>query len=151
IILNDLLLNLLAIILILRAARRSTNLPRYFFYVGALCGSIFCVAALCNIYVQWVRPVQSLGDIADIISVFWFCPASLMLFLEPDFELRRFDPIHILDFVQVALLWIVVYYFFLYMPNHAASGSSYNRTWVHTTWVGSLVYDGAMAFVFLLR
>jgi len=56
---------------------------------------------------------------------------SLTLFLEPDFEIRRFDSIHILDFIQVVLLWVVIYFFFLYMPNHESSGSPFERTWVH--------------------
>jgi signal transduction histidine kinase/CheY-like chemotaxis protein len=148
---GDLLFNLLCFFLVLRAARKSANLPRYFWYVTAFSISLFCVATLFNIYVQFVQPLQSLADVADIISVFWFCPASLTLFLEADFELRHFDPIHILDFIQVVLLWVVIYFFFLYMPNHESSGSPFERTWVHATWVGSLMYDGAMASVFLLR
>ena len=149
--LGDLLFNLLCLFLVMRAARKSSNLARYFWYVTALSISLFCVAALCNMFVQFVQPLQSVADVADIISVFWFCPASLTLFLERDFELRRFDPIHILDFIQVVLLWVVIYFFFLYMPTHEASGSPFERTWVHATWVGSLMYDGAMAVVFLLR
>jgi len=149
--LGDLFLNLLCLYLVLRAARKSVNLPRYFWYVTALSISFFCIAALSNFYVQAIHRSQDAADIADIISVFWFCPVSLTLFLEPDFEFRRFDPIHILDFIQVVLLWIVIYFFFLYMPTHESAGSPFERTWVHATWVGSLIYDGAMACIFLLR
>src|SRR5438876_874550 len=94
--LGDLLFNLLCLVLVVGAARKSVQLVRYFWYVVALSFSLFCVAVFCNIYVQLVQPVQSVADVADIISVFWFCPVSLTLFLEPDFEIRRFDPIHIL-------------------------------------------------------
>ena len=149
--LGDLLFNCLCLYLVLRAAHRSTNLPRYFWYVTALSVSLFCVATLCNFYVQAIHASQAVADLADIVCVFWFCPASLTLFLEPDFDVRRFDPIHILDFIQVVLLWVVIYFFFLYMPSHESSGSPYERTWVHATWVGSLMYDGAMASIFLLR
>jgi len=149
--LGDLLFNLLCLFLVARAARKSHNLARYFWYVAALSVSLFCLATFGNIYLQVVQRSQSVADVADIISVFWFCPVSLILFLEPDFELRRFDPIHILDFIQVILLWVVIYFFFLYMPTHESSGSPFQRTWVHATWVGSLMYDGAMASVFLLR
>ena len=148
---GDLLFNLLCAALVVRAARKSVHLARYFWYIAALSFSLFCVAVICNLYVQVVQPLQSVADVADIISVFWFCPVSLTLFLEPDFEIRRFDPIHILDFIQVVLLWVVIYFFFLYMPNHESSGSPFERTWVHATWVGSLMYDVAMASVFLLR
>src|SRR5439155_1106569 len=148
---GDLLFNLLCLALVVRAARKSVHLARYFWYVAAFSFSFFCVAVICNLYVQVVQPLQSVADVADIISVFWFCPVSLTLFLEPDFEIRRFDPIHILDFIQVVLLWVVIYFFFLYMPNHESSGSPFHRTWILATWVGSLMYDGAMASVFLLR
>jgi len=151
VVLNDLLFSLLCLFLVLQAARRSVNLPRYFWYVVAFSVLLFCFAALCNLYVQTISRSQSVADIADIVDVFWFCPVSLTLFLEPDFEFRRFDPIHILDFIQVVLLWIVIYFFFLYMPTHESAGSPFERTWVHTTWVGSLIYDGAMACIFLLR
>jgi len=147
----DLLFNILCFYLVIQASRRSVNLPRYFWRVAALSFSLFCVAAISNIYVSWIEPSQRVADIADIISVFWFCPTSLLLFLEPDFEPRRFDPLHILDFIQVVLLWVVIYFFFLYMPSHESSGSPFERTWVHATWVGSLMYDAAMAIIFLLR
>jgi len=149
--LGDLVFNLFCLLLVLLAARRSSNLPRYFWHVTAVSVAFFCLAALCNIYVQAVHPSQAVADIADIVSVFWFCPVSLTLFLEPDFELNHFDPIHVLDFIQVVLLWVVIYFFFLYMPTHEASGSPFERTWVHATWVGSLIYDGTMACIFLLR
>src|SRR5260370_14599139 len=105
---GDLLFNLLCLVLVVRAARKSVQLARYFWYVVALSFSLFCVAVLSNIYVQVVQPLQSVADVADIISVFWFCPLSLTLFLEPDFEIRRFDPIHILDFIQLVILWVVI-------------------------------------------
>ncbi len=151
VVLGDLLFNLLCLFLVVRAARASSQLPKYFWYVTALSVSFFCVGVLCNLYVQTVQASQPIADLADIISVFWLCPLSLTLFLEPDFELSRFDPIHVLDFIQVVLLWVVIYFFFLYMPTHEDAGSPFERTWVHATWVGSLMYDGTMAAVFLLR
>ena len=151
VVLGDLLFNLLCLFVVVRAARASSQLPRYFWYVTAISISFFCVAVLCNLYVQTIQTSQTVADIADIVSVFWLCPLSLTLFLEPDFELSRFDPIHVLDFIQVVLLWVVIYFFFLYMPTHEISGSPFERTWVHATWVGSLMYDGTMAAIFLLR
>ncbi|HWZ98632.1 MAG TPA: ATP-binding protein [Candidatus Dormibacteraeota bacterium] len=149
--LGDLLFNFLCLFLVLRAARQSTYLARYFWYVTAFCISLFCVAAFLNFYVAVTHPFPFIEDLSILVSVFWFCPVSLMLFLEPDFEPRRFDPIHILDFTQIVLLWVVIYFFFLYMPNHEASGSPFASSWLHETWVGSLMYDGVMAAIFLLR
>jgi two-component system, cell cycle sensor histidine kinase and response regulator CckA len=149
---GDLLFNLLCLYLVLQAARRSTHLARYFYYVAAVSLVLFGVATFLNFYVAVTHPSPAWEDLSILISVFWFCPTSLTLFLEPDFEPRRFDPIHILDFIQIVLLWIVIYFFFLYMPSHEVSGSPFARsTWLHETWVGSLMYDGAMAGIFLLR
>jgi len=148
----NLLFNLYCLHLALRAARRSTYLSRYFWYVAAFSLSLFSVSSLINFYVTVTQPSPFLEDLSILISVFWFCPASLTLFLEPDFELRRFDPIYILDFIQIVLLWVVIYFFFLYMPSHEASESFFARsTWLHETWVGTLMYDAAMAAIFLLR
>jgi signal transduction histidine kinase/CheY-like chemotaxis protein len=148
---GDLLFELVCLFLVMRAARQSTHLARYFWFVMAFCTLLFSVSLVINFYVEVTHPSAFLEDLSVLISVFWFCPASLTLFLEPDFEPRRFDPIHILDFVQIVLLWIVIYFFFLYMPSHEASGSPFAATWLHETWVGSLMYDGAMAVIFLLR
>ena len=149
---GDFLFNLLCLYLVLKAARRSTHLARYFCYVTAVSLVLFSTAAFINFYVALTHPSPFLEDLSILISVFWFCPASLTLFLEPDFEPRRFDPIHILDFIQIVLLWIVIYFFFLYMPSHEVSDSPFARSsWLHETWIGSLMYDGAMVSIFLLR
>ena len=148
----DLIFSLYCVYLALRAARRSTYLSHYFWCVAAFSFALFAVASFINTYVALTNPSPFLEDLSILISVFWFCPASLTLFLEPDFEPRRFDPIYILDFIQIVLLWVVVYFFFLYMPSHEASESVFARSaWLHETWVGTLMYDGAMATIFLLR
>jgi signal transduction histidine kinase/CheY-like chemotaxis protein len=148
----NLLFNLLCLHLALQAGRRSTHLSRYFWYVTAFSLVLFSIASSINFYVTVTHPSPALEDFSILISVFWFCPASLTLFLEPDFEPRRFDPIHILDFVQIILLWVVIYFFFLYMPSHEPSESTFARSaWLHETWVGTLMYDAAMAAIFLLR
>src|SRR5215467_9552581 len=148
----DLLFNLYCLLLAVRAARRSTCLSRYFWYVAAFSLLLFSVASFINFCVAVTHPSPFLEDLSILISVFWFCPVSLTLFLEPDFEPSRFDPIYILDFIQIVLLWIVIYFFFLYMPSHEISESVFARSaWLHETWVGTLMYDGAMAVIFLLR
>ncbi|HLZ12373.1 MAG TPA: ATP-binding protein [Candidatus Acidoferrum sp.] len=148
---GNLVFALLSLYLAVQAARRSKFLARYFWYLAALSFVFFSISECLNLYVEIIQPSQSVADLADIIAVFWFCPTSLVLFLEPDFEPRRFDPLHLLDFIQVTLLWVVIYFFFTYMPTHATSGSPFAHSWLRTTWVGSLMYDGSMAVIFLLR
>ena len=106
---------------------------------------------LCDLYAELVPGSSKIATLGDVFSVFWFGPVSLTLFLEPDFELGRFDKIHILDFIQVVLSWIVIYFFFLYMPGREISNSPFVHSWLRATWAGSLVYDGLMAAAFLLR
>lgn len=147
----ELAFNLLCAYVFSQAARRSTSLARYFWLMALFSVAVFCVSLLLSFYVEVIRPSPSVTDLADIISIFWFGPVSLTLFLEPDFQPACFDRIHILDFIQVILFWVAIYFFFLYLPTHEASASVFAHTWLRSTWAGSLVYDGAMAAVFLLR
>jgi signal transduction histidine kinase/CheY-like chemotaxis protein len=95
-------------------------------------------------------PLPILGQLADMLSVFWYGPTCLMLFLDADFEPREFDKIHILDFLQVILFWIAIYFYFTYLPSHDPSRPVIFN-WLRSTWAGTLFYDGAMALVFILR
>ncbi len=148
---GNLLFSFLSIYLVVQAARRSSHLARYFWFVAGFAFLFFTTSELLNLYVEVIRPSNEVANVADLLSVFWFCPASLVLFLEPDFEVRRFDPLHLLDFIQVGLLWVVIYFFFTYMPTHATTESPMAHSWLRATWVGSLMYDGAMASIFMLR
>ena len=148
---GNLLFSFLSIYLAVKAARRSSHLAKYFWFVAAFAFLFFTASELLNLYVELLQPSSEVANVADLLSVFWFCPASLVLFLEPDFEVRRFDPLHLLDFIQVGLLWVVIYFFFTYMPTHATTESPIAHSWLRATWVGSLMYDGAMAAIFLLR
>jgi len=142
---------LLAVRVYLRAARASRSLARSFWSLAALSSVLFSIGTLCTVYAEAITPSPSLADLADAISVFWFGPVSLTLFLEPDLEPRRFDRIHLLDFAQAVLLWIVIYLFFHYLPTHPTPASPFAHSWLRATWAGTLIYDGVMAGTFLLR
>src|SRR5579872_1108350 len=147
---DDLSLNILSFYVLLQTFRRSTRLARYVWLLALLSVSLFCLSLLFDLYVVIFDGSRTLAELADMISVFWFGPVSLSLFLDPDFEPSRFDRIHILDFIQVVLFWIAIYFLFLYLPVHEPTGPVVS-SWLHSTWAGSLVYDGAMASMFLLR
>jgi len=146
-----LVMYLLAAFALVQAGKRSNALARYVWFIAAFAAILFCVGELCDLYAELVPESPRIATLGDVFSVFWFGPVSLTLFLEPDFELRRFDKIHILDFIQVVLSWIVIYFFFLYMPTREISNSPFVHSWLRATWAGSLVYDGLMAATFLLR
>lgn len=144
-------LNLLCLYVFLRAARSSHSLARCFWYLATFSSAVFCVGVLLELYVLAISPSAFVARVSDVISVFWFSPVSFALFLEPDFDFRRFDKINILDFIQVGLLYAVIYFFFLYMPSREQASSPFAHTWLRATWAGSLIYDGVMAVAFLLR
>jgi signal transduction histidine kinase/DNA-binding response OmpR family regulator len=140
-----------SVVVSLQAARRSTRLARYFWLLWAWCSAAFGVCELLFAYLIYTGSSSHLiNNITDMLSVFWYGPASLMLFLEADFEPRSFDWIHILDFIQVVLFWIAIYFYFLYLPAHQPSGTAM-FAWFEASWVQTLVYDGAVTSAFLLR
>lgn len=134
-----------------QAAHRSQGLARQFWRLSALCFSIFGGCLLCYAYLDVApAPPPFLGKITDMLSVFWYGPTSLILFLNADFEPRKFDRIHILDFCQVFLFWGAIYFYFQYLPGHDPSRPVIFN-WLRSTWAGSLVYDVSMALAFTLR
>jgi len=144
-------LTLIGVLASIQASRRSTGLPAYFWRLAACCFSLFAISEVVGLELLIVpNSSQFLNDLADILSIFWGAPMSLMLFLEPDFEPRRFDRIYLLDFLQVVLFWFGLYFYFLYLPFHASSGSLM-LAWLRSKKAGILIYDGAMAATFFLR
>lgn len=135
----------------IQASHRSTGLPSYFWRLAGGCFSLFAVSQLLTIeLVIFPNSPQFLNHFTDTLSIFWGAPLSVMLFLEPDFEPRRFDRIYVLDFLQVVLFWSVLYFYFLYLPFHESSGSSM-QAWLRAKQAGILIYDGAMVLMFFLR
>ena len=146
----QIVLNIVSVVVCLQAAARSSGLARYFWRLAAGCFGLFVVSLMLGqVTLLWPAHAEAM-QFSDEISVFWMAPLSLTLFLEPDFEWRRFDPIHLLDFAQIALFWTAVYIFFLFMPAHLGIGTSMHG-WLHQTWAGSLVYDVSMFTLFGLR
>lgn len=147
----DLGLNLLAMVVAWQAAQRSRGLARYLWRTAVVCFALFGASLVLGIFNEVVRPVMGLAELSDQLSVFWMAPLSLTLFLEPDFELSNFDPIHILDFAQIGLFWAAIFIFFHFIPQQVAANSVLAHTWLQSTWAGSLVYDVSMATLFVLR
>ena len=145
----DLGFMLIAITVGLQAARRSRGLSRYVWRTAAICCGFFAFSLSLGVYEFCVPGHLSILDLSDYISVFWLAPLSFTLFLEPDFEPGRFDPLHILDFLQIVVFWIAIYFFFLFLPTQGRVGAQHS--WLQATWAGSLVYDTSMALLFFLR
>ena len=147
----DFLLCCGAVVACRQAGRRSQGLSALLWNTLALCSTFFGVSLILGACpASW--PVHNLAiEISDQISVFWLAPLSFTLFLEPDFEFRKFDPIHLLDFVQIVLFWVAIYFFFLFLPLHVFVNEPGSHSWLQATWAGSLLYDASMTILFLLR
>jgi signal transduction histidine kinase/CheY-like chemotaxis protein len=118
------------------ASRRSGPLGRYFWRLIALAFLIWIVAELVGILGP--RGVED-----DLLFQFSTFPLGMALFLEPDYEPERFDPLHWADFVQTLLLWITLY---VYFTPHGMAPSVYGPVWNR-----SLFIDGVLVVAFLLR
>jgi signal transduction histidine kinase/DNA-binding response OmpR family regulator len=125
-----------------QAARRSANLARYFWYLSALCFLIWLLAQGLATYTDAIHQDDAIESISNVLFIIWYAPLALALFLEPDFDLRRFDPALILDVVQAILFWIAIYLYFAYLPAEAQGDIPWQR---------SLIYDIVMTTAFLLR
>src|ERR1700734_2674606 len=87
------------------ASQRSGALGHYFWRLITLSFLIWIVAEL-------VGTIAPPGVVEDLLFQFSTFPLGMTLFLEPDYESARFDPLHWADFVQTLLLWITLYVYF---------------------------------------
>ena len=146
----DFILMGIAVVVCCQTARRCRGLSRYVWITAAGCCTLFAISLAIGFYSYYHPEVTAAGSLSDYISVFWLAPLSFTLFLEPDFETSRFDPVHILDFIQIVVFWIAIYFFFLFLPTQVPEMGA-RHTWLQATWAGSLVYDASMALLFLMR
>jgi signal transduction histidine kinase/ActR/RegA family two-component response regulator len=119
------------------ALRRSGPIGRYFWRLFTLSFLIWIVAQLVSI----VGPPDTL--LGDLLFQFSTLPLGMTLFLEPDHEPARFDPLHWADLFQTVLVWITLYAYFT--PSGMAP-SMYGPLWNR-----SMVVDSLLILLFLLR
>jgi signal transduction histidine kinase len=133
-----------------QASRRCRGLSRYVWRITAACCGVFAFSLAMGFIGLFHPENTAINAVSDYVSVFWLAPLSFTLFLEPDFEPSRFDPVHILDFIQIVVFWIAIYFFFLFLPTQVPE-MGVRHSWLQATWAGSLVYDASMALLFFMR
>jgi signal transduction histidine kinase/CheY-like chemotaxis protein len=119
-----------------RAMRRSGPVGRYFWRLITLSFVIWTAAQLMGT----VSPPDSLGD---MLFEFATLPFGMTLFLEPDNESLRFDPLHWADLFQTLLLWVTLYVYFTPM---GMAPTLYGPLWSR-----SVFCDGMLMLLFILR
>ena len=118
------------------ASRRSGPLGHYFWRLFTLSFLIWIVAQLAGT----IAPPGAVGDFLFQLATF---PLGMTLFLEPEYEPARFDPLHWADVVQTLLFWITLY---VYFTPPGMAPSIYGPLWNRNMFVDSL-----LILMFLLR
>jgi PAS domain S-box-containing protein len=146
ILLSDLLqvsIAILAIVACFQAARRSGPFGRIFW---RLAGSGFCIL-ICglalNTYSESFRP--TLGRHSWVIDLFvnaWTAPLVMCVFLDPESEPEKTDWRRVLDFAQVAIVFVLLS---LYTSNLALPGEG------HEPWRLAFSTDILITIGFFLR
>jgi two-component system, cell cycle sensor histidine kinase and response regulator CckA len=139
----QLLLGLLAFSASLRAMRRSQTLGCLFWKLSAIAFLLWCVGqALGSYYGSYLNlPTRSLWFV-DIFYVAWPAPLVMCLFLDSEEESEGAEWRRLLDFGQVAIVFVLLFFYF-------AALSAQNSTW--STYGLSAAADGLMTATFFAR
>jgi len=129
------------------ASRRSSALGRTFWQLAV---SSFALILFAEV-IHTLNDIVSLPPIWDWLSstlfVFWYVPMCMALFLDSDFEPKRFDRLNIFDFIQAFVFWAAVFLYFSSTPSHSQPA----RELAWALWRRLLIYDGVLSGAFLLR
>ena len=118
------------------AVRRSGPVGRYFWRLITLSFLIWMAAEL-------LGTVAPPGVLGDLLFQFATLPLGMTLFLEPDHESARFDPLHWADLMQTLFLWITLYVYF--------TPAGMSPTLYGPIWNRNLFCDSLLILLFLLR
>lgn len=119
------------------AMRRSHPVGRYFWRQLTFSFVFWNIAQLMGTF----GPTDS--RLADALFQFATLPLGMALFLEPDSEPVRFDPLHWADLIQTILVWITFYVYFT--PSGMTPGM-YGPLWNR-----SMLVDSLLVLTFVLR
>ncbi len=141
---TQLALGLICALTSLRAFGRSGNIARYYWRTLTMSFALWAIAQGVAVWID-LRGGHSLDQLDDVLFSVSTLPFGILLFLDPGHEPDHFDYLHVLDFVQVLVFWIAVYFFF-------DSGSSPVQVALgHFSWTRSVTCDGILVATFCLR
>jgi diguanylate cyclase (GGDEF)-like protein len=125
---------------------RSDSAGRSYWKCVAVTFGVWALAQALGTYVD-ATSNHSLDPLEALLFFFSGVPFGMLLFLDPDHEGRRFDRLHLLDFLQVCAFWVSVYLYFSQDPNISQTTIGWGRF----GWSTSLVFNGVLAVSFVLR
>jgi signal transduction histidine kinase/ActR/RegA family two-component response regulator len=118
------------------ASRRSGPLGRYFWLLLTFSWTTQIIGETCLLFLN-------AGLWSDVLLKFSTLPLGMTLFLEPDHEPARFDPLHWADLIQTLLVWITLYVYF--------TPPGMKPTVYGPLWNRSMLIDCLLLVSFLLR
>ena len=142
----QLALGLICIASCVGAISRSRGMARHIWQLFAVTFAMWEVAQAIGVYIDLTQ-VQTLGSFDDILFFLSLIPFGALPFLDPNGESDSFDKLHILDFVQVCVLWLSILFLFSARIWTAATAFEFGPF----VWSRNIAFDGLLAFTFTLR
>ena len=139
----QLLIGILVFVACLQAMRRSLVFGRLFWKLAATAVLLWCVGQTLGAYYgSYLNlPTKGLWHV-DIFYVAWSAPFVMCLFLDTEDEQASIDWRVLLDFGQVAIVFVLIYFYFSGLRSQTDSGAGYRL---------SLAIDALVATAFFAR
>ena len=145
-ILSDLIqlaLDILAVIACLQAARRSSTFGRVFWKLAGAGFLLLSTGQALGTYYGSVLNLSTQGLwFVDVFYNAWTAPLVMCLFLDPAAEREGPDWQRVLDFAQVGIVFVLLYFFFHNLSLHGTAQGSWRLT---------AVTDGVVMIGFFVR
>ncbi len=142
----ELALGLVCVASCVGAASRSQGMSRHIWQLFAATFAMWEIAQALGVYID-LTGVQLLDSFDDLLFFLSIAPFGALPFLDPSGESDSFDKIHLLDFIQVCVLWFSILLLF------SAQNWSVDRAFDlgPFVWCRNLAFDGLLALTFILR
>jgi diguanylate cyclase (GGDEF)-like protein/PAS domain S-box-containing protein len=143
---SQLALGLICVLACTAAFRRSSGIARYAWRLLAVTFCVWAIAQVLGVYLD-ISGDHSLDTLDNILFFLSVIPFGLLSFLDPDGEPNHFDRLHILDFVQVCVVWGSI--FLCFSPRMWSPEDAFRIG--HFTWSRNISFDGLLVVTFVLR
>ena len=139
----QLALGLLTIACCISAMRISGAFGRMFWKLAGAAFSMWCIGQVAGTYYASILNLSTQNFWAiDMFFTAWLAPLVMCLFLDQEEESAGFDWQRVLDFSQVGIVFLLLYFFFSDISRHGTELG---------TWRLSAVTDGILTIGFLTR
>ncbi len=128
------------------AISRSRGIGRHIWQLFAATFAMWVFAQAIGVYVD-LSGQQTLAVLTDTVFFLSVIPFGALPFLDPKGKSDSFDKLHILDFVQVCVLWLAI--FLAFSPRIWTADSALDLG--PFIWCRNLAFDGFIVLMFAVR